>query len=448
MAGREELAGVFQDLCRQQRQRWLEGDRMLVEALVAGREDLAGDEQGLLDLIYGEFCLRQQLGDRPDPEEYLRRFPRLADPLRNQFEVHNALEANSLPGCSESSTNGSGPGSASAGSLAKKEGGWSMASADEPASQPAKDKWLLVDACVQRFEKAWQSGGRPAIDDFLPQDGPERLAVLKELVRVDMERRLRAGESARLEDYLERYPELAPFANPTHVPESSQQKPVHGAAAKPPQRIGRYRVEKLLGEGGFGVVFLAHDDQLGRPVAIKVPHPQRVCGLEDAQAYLREARAVANLDHPHIVPVFDVGSTAEFPFFFVSKFIDGGTLAKKIKEDRPSFGEALGLVATIAEALHYAHRQGLVHRDIKPGNIHFIDPGGKPSVVDFGAGDSRTSMSARDPGMPARLLTCRRSRPVAKGIGWMGAVIFSAWAWSSTRCLQAGGHFTRIRKRN
>ena len=82
MAGREERAAVFQSLCRQQRQRWLEGDRMLVEALVAGREDLAGDEQGLLDLIYSEFCLREQLGDRPDLEEYLRRFPHLADPLR------------------------------------------------------------------------------------------------------------------------------------------------------------------------------------------------------------------------------------------------------------------------------------------------------------------------------------------------------------------------------
>ena len=73
-----------------------------------------------------------------------------------------------------------------------------MASAERPAGQPAREIWHQVDACVQRFEKAWQSGSRPVIDDFLPKDGPVRLAVLNELVHVDQERRLRAGDSARL----------------------------------------------------------------------------------------------------------------------------------------------------------------------------------------------------------------------------------------------------------
>src|SRR5208283_5200640 len=94
-----------------------------------------------------------------------------------------------------------------------------------------------------------------------------------------------------------------------------------------------------------------------------------------------------------IVPVFDVGSTEDCPCFIVSKFIEGRTLAQKIKDDRPTFGEAADLIATIAEALHYAHRKGLVHRDIKPGNI-LLDIGsmapaspcasGKLFVVDFG----------------------------------------------------------------
>src|SRR5262245_4271446 len=86
---------------------------------------------------------------------------------------------------------------------------------------------------------------------------------------------------------------------------------VDEVAAEPPQHIGRYRVESLLGQGGFGLVYLAHDDQLRRLVAIKVPHPERVTKPEDAQAYLTEARTVANLDHPNIVPVHDVGSTDE-----------------------------------------------------------------------------------------------------------------------------------------
>jgi serine/threonine protein kinase len=150
-----------------------------------------------------------------------------------------------------------------------------------------------------------------------------------------------------------------------------------------PQRIGRYRVEKVLGEGGFGLVYLAYDDQLERFVAIKVPHRRLISKPEDAEGYLTEARIVAKLDHPHIVPVHDVGSTEEFPCFVVSKFLEGSTLASKIKDDRPSFGEAAELAAIVAEALHYAHRKGLVHRDIKPGNI-LLDATGKPFVADFG----------------------------------------------------------------
>jgi serine/threonine protein kinase/formylglycine-generating enzyme required for sulfatase activity len=153
--------------------------------------------------------------------------------------------------------------------------------------------------------------------------------------------------------------------------------------AKQPQRIGRYRIERVLGEGGFGIVYLAHDEQLQRLVAVKVPHCDLVAHPEDAKAFLTEARTVANLDHPNIVPVHDVGSTEDYPCFIVSKFIEGRTLAEKIKDARLSIIETLELVATVAEALHYAHRQGLVHRDIKPGNI-FLGASGKPFVADFG----------------------------------------------------------------
>jgi serine/threonine protein kinase/formylglycine-generating enzyme required for sulfatase activity len=150
-----------------------------------------------------------------------------------------------------------------------------------------------------------------------------------------------------------------------------------------PSQIGRYRVERLLGKGGFGLVYLALDDQLRRPVAIKVPHPHRVSTPEDAAAYLTEARTVANLDHPNIVPVHDVGSTEQFPCFVVSKYIDGTDLAKRLKQSRHSIHETVDLVATVADALHHAHKQGLVHRDIKPGNL-LLDKSGKPFVADFG----------------------------------------------------------------
>jgi len=149
-----------------------------------------------------------------------------------------------------------------------------------------------------------------------------------------------------------------------------------------PSMIGRYRVERLLGKGAFGKVYLAHDDQLHRHVAIKVPHRERISCPEDVEEYLAEARILASLDHSHIVPVHDVGTTEDGLPFVVSKLIEGSDLKEKIKDSRPPFIESAGLVAAVAEALHYAHRK-VVHRDIKPANI-LIDKAGKPYVADFG----------------------------------------------------------------
>jgi serine/threonine protein kinase/formylglycine-generating enzyme required for sulfatase activity len=175
-------------------------------------------------------------------------------------------------------------------------------------------------------------------------------------------------------------------SNPIDVTQDNKGNAIPQDDAEPaehPQRIGRYRIEKVLGKGGFGLVYLAHDQQLDRLVAIKVPHAKLITQPEDAEAYLAEARTVANLDHPHIVPVFDVGSTEECPCFVVSKYIEGTDLSKKLKESRLKYRDAAELVATAAEALHYAHMQGLVHRDVKPGNI-LIGKDGQPYVVDFG----------------------------------------------------------------
>src|SRR5262245_61769406 len=155
------------------------------------------------------------------------------------------------------------------------------------------------------------------------------------------------------------------------------------ADSTPPQRIGRYRIEGVLGQGGFGHVYLAHDERLSRPVAIKVPHARLVAESDDAEAYLTEARTVANLDHTNIVPVYDGASTDQLPCYVVSKYIDGTDLATRLKQSRLALHEAAELVATVAEALHHAHKQGLVHRDIKPGNI-LLDKSGKPFVADFG----------------------------------------------------------------
>jgi hypothetical protein len=307
-----------------------------------------------------------------------------------------------------------------------------MPPVNEPAGDLSSPGRYGVQHVVSRFEAAWERGDRPAIDSYLPSGNADHHALLVELVRVELTRRLQAGEAARVEDYLRRYPELA--ANPavllvlvraeyvrrraaepgldlmeyqrrfpqcreqirdwtaanTSISEDSQparadRGPGPDAASRRegPTRLGRYRITATLGSGGFGVVYKGHDEELRRDVAIKVPHRERVSRPPDVEAYLTEARTVAALDHPHIVPVYDVGRTEDGLCFVVSKFIEGSDLAKRMRPGRLAFPESATLVATLADALHYAHTRGLVHRDVKPANI-LIDPAGKPYLADFG----------------------------------------------------------------
>jgi serine/threonine protein kinase/formylglycine-generating enzyme required for sulfatase activity len=181
----------------------------------------------------------------------------------------------------------------------------------------------------------------------------------------------------------DRYVLVEKLGSGATVDKSEREIDASASAATTPQYIGRYRVERVLGRGGFGIVYLAHDDQLQRLVAIKVPYGHLVSGPPDAEAYLTEARTVANLEHPNIVPVFDVGSNDAYPVFIVAKYIEGPTLAASMKVNRPCFTETVELVAIVAETLDYAHRKRLVHRDIKPANI-LLENRVKPFVTDFG----------------------------------------------------------------
>jgi serine/threonine protein kinase/formylglycine-generating enzyme required for sulfatase activity len=176
-------------------------------------------------------------------------------------------------------------------------------------------------------------------------------------------------------------PSDAPPPRPQQTPAPPALRP---RADNVPERIGRYRIDNVLGQGAFGAVYLAYDEQLARSVAIKTPHRRRLTKPSDVESYMREARMVAQLDHPGIVPVFDVGRTDDGQFFVVSKVIDGKDLSHRLTQARPSLIESARLVAQVAEALHYAHQRDLVHRDVKPANILIGDTDNRPYVADFG----------------------------------------------------------------
>lgn len=149
-------------------------------------------------------------------------------------------------------------------------------------------------------------------------------------------------------------------------------------------RIDRYLLKRVLGEGAFGRVWLALDEELHRLVAIKIPNSKHLRNAEESELFLSEARTLAQLDHPHIVPVHDVGRTETGAVYVVSKFIEGSTLAARIREDPPTHEATVETIASVADALHYAHVRRLIHRDIKPANILLEESTGKVYVADFG----------------------------------------------------------------
>jgi len=189
---------------------------------------------------------------------------------------------------------------------------------------------------------------------------------------------------------------------------------------KPGMRFGPYEILSLVGAGGMGAVYKARDTRLDRTVAIKVLPEDVASDPERRHRFEREARTVSQLNHPHIATLFDLGQNDGI-HFFIMEYVEGETLFDRLKKGPLPLAEALRYGAEIADALDKAHRQGVVHRDVKPGNIMLTKSGTK--LLDFGLAKARTSPIERDNGLSS---APTEAKPLTDKGAFMGTLQYMA----------------------
>jgi serine/threonine protein kinase/WD40 repeat protein len=273
---------------------------------------------------------------------------------------------------------------------------------------PVDDSWrtaALVELAKVDLERQWARGRRVTVEEYLAAFPDLAVAgrAPADLLQAEYEARRQCGEANALTNLVDRFPaeadalrSLVASAVPPTVGQSTanivaatarqdtvEERRSASEPGAPPERVGRYRILRRLGKGGMGTVYLAHDDDLDRQVALKVPHFDANDGPAALERFRREARAAATLRHPHVCPVYDVGEI-NGTYYLTMAYIEGQSLAERLRAGPPlSEAEVADLVGRIAAALAAAHERGIVHRDLKPANI-MLGTDGVPYVMDFG----------------------------------------------------------------
>ena len=273
-------------------------------------------------------------------------------------------------------------------------------------SLPAAARQQIRAVCLS-FVQQWKAGQTPRTEQLL-QDGPvdERDVLLRELLRLEMRFRLQRGECLLGEEFLQRFPDqqdlirflLTTVGSPeqdsprTSVADrqakssvTERPQPVSSHTERPKAswpEIPGYRIEAELGKGGMGVVYKAQHLLLDRTVALKTILAGAGADEAELTRFRIEVRAVARLQHPNVVQIFEVGEHDGLPFFCL-EFCPQGSLASKLKRNVLPPRKAAHLVEQIARGMHAAHQQGIIHRDLKPANV-LLTEDGTPRVADFG----------------------------------------------------------------
>jgi serine/threonine-protein kinase len=341
---------------------------------------------------------------------------------------------------------------------------------DERSALADLEQAQRIHRFCEDFERRWRSGNRPQIEEFLNRaDERDRGVLLRELLCLEVEIMHERGEAASPGDYRTRFPgaqddiaaaftavgpppasgsscsddsKLSAFklqSAPTVLlpPRSGDSSQLSGALDRSLGLIGEYEVLEEIARGGMGVVYKARQKRLKRLVALKMILAGQMASDEERERFLREAELAANLDHPNIVPIYEVSESQGCPFFSM-KLVEGESLSRliKLKKQNSSGYEpaaAAQLTATLARAVHFAHEHGFLHCDLKPSNI-LLETDGRPYVTDFGLAkraseDSSLSVSGAILGTPSYMAPeqasgSRKGLSRATDVYGLGAILY------------------------